>query len=37
LTRRGTNRAPLGGKIAAVVSLTLWPAAIAAGRLLAYF
>ncbi|MDQ7842174.1 MAG: hypothetical protein QN190_13620 [Armatimonadota bacterium] len=28
---------PPGGKAAAVVSLTLWTAAIAAGRLLAYF
>lgn len=29
--------APIGGKVAAVVSLTLWTAAIAAGRLLSYF
>ncbi|MGQ0570314.1 MAG: hypothetical protein ACT4P5_12460 [Armatimonadota bacterium] len=29
--------APLGGKVAAIVSLTLWTATIAAGRLLAYF
>ncbi len=28
---------PIGGKVAALVSLTLWAAAIAAGRLLAYF
>lgn len=28
---------PLGGKVAAVVSLVLWTATIAAGRLLAYF
>jgi hypothetical protein len=28
---------PLSGKLAAVVSLTLWTATIAAGRLLAYF
>ncbi len=28
---------PLGGKLAAVVSLSLWTATIAAGRLLAYF
>jgi hypothetical protein len=29
--------APLGGKAAAIVSLVLWTATIAAGRLLAYF
>jgi hypothetical protein len=28
---------PAGGKVAAVVSLALWTATIAAGRLLAYF
>lgn len=31
------RRVPPGGKAAAVVSLILWTAAIAAGRLLAYF